>query len=123
MVGEFGKQIVLVAVGGAAGSVLRFSMGVFGAYLGASPLVAVTIINWLGCFAIGWWSGRPEAVGLETNVLVATGILGGFTTFSAFGLLSVREFQVHGWIWSLGMIVVHVIIGLLAVVLGSRMSG
>ncbi|HEV3026162.1 MAG TPA: CrcB family protein, partial [Planctomycetota bacterium] len=45
---------------------------------------ATLLINVLGCFLIGllmpWVEGRPEWL-----VFVITGILGGFTTFSAFG--------------------------------------
>ncbi|MFE3838343.1 fluoride efflux transporter FluC [Pseudogemmobacter sonorensis] len=76
-----------VALGGAIGSVLRhLAVSAFGA-----PW-AVIAINVSGSFAIGILlvplSGRP---GLSP--LLMTGLLGGFTTFSAFSLDSLRLWE------------------------------
>jgi CrcB protein len=74
-----------IAVGGAAGSVLRYAVGVaVAARLGAAFPWGTLLVNALGSFAIGLAVGvldRRSAAWL----LLVPGFLGGFTTFSAFG--------------------------------------
>ncbi|WP_324753137.1 CrcB family protein [Roseovarius sp. Pro17] len=77
-----------VALGGAIGASLRFSAGLWVARL-ASPSfpLAVMGVNVIGSFIMGafaiWSLERGHAA---LNPFVMTGILGGFTTFSAFSL-------------------------------------
>jgi CrcB protein len=82
-------HLALVAIGGAVGSVLRHIVNLFSLRL-AGPnfpwgTVAVNITGSLamGLF-IGWLVSRNGSQ--ELRIFVATGILGGFTTFSAFSL-------------------------------------
>jgi CrcB protein len=82
---------LLVALGGAVGSAGRYALVTAvsrDAAAGAFPL-GTFLVNLAGCFAIGLLAGTAErAAWLATDVrlFVMTGILGGFTTFSAFGL-------------------------------------
>lgn len=72
-----------VAIGGAIGSVLRFlTLQAFAAPWG------VMAINVLGSFLIGILYGPAGRLGLSP--LLLTGVLGGFTTFSAFSLDAAR---------------------------------
>jgi fluoride exporter len=84
---------LLVAVGGAAGSVLRYwmsgvaqrSVPVTGAW-SVFPLGTLAV-NVLGCLIVGALAEIGERRGPltpETRALVMVGFLGGFTTFSAF---------------------------------------
>jgi CrcB protein len=79
------NALLLVALGGAAGSVLRFlvSVGMLGLF-GAGFPWGTLAVNVLGSAAIGVAAG----LGLEgqARLLLVTGFLGGFTTFSAFSL-------------------------------------
>lgn len=70
----------LIALGGAAGSVLRYLMvSAIGAPLGTAA------VNVLGSFAIGvLFVALGSREGWQ--LLLMTGLLGGFTTFSAFSL-------------------------------------
>ncbi len=79
-------SLLYVAVGGAVGSSLRFLIG----QLVAFPLGTLTV-NVLGSFAIGqlWAILHARDVAHLTPLLV-TGLLGGFTTFSAFSLDALR---------------------------------
>lgn len=91
--GEFGKKmlnILLVAIGGAFGSVCRYLTGllmtrIFGANF---PWGTITV-NILGSFAIGFLTelvARRFNASMEMRLLLVVGILGGFTTFSSFSL-------------------------------------
>lgn len=82
----------LVALGGAIGASLRYLSGVgvlrlFGA---AEFPVAIMAVNILGSFLMGVFVVAAAAKGLtHLSPLVMTGVLGGFTTFSAFSLEAV----------------------------------
>ena len=85
------KAILLVALGGAVGSVARYKL---------SGLILHHTIDWrfpagtfavnvIGCLVAGVLAGLAEKHDMfspDARVLLFTGLLGGFTTFSAFGL-------------------------------------
>ena len=77
--------VLLVALGGAVGSVARYLVSVAAlATLGAGFPWGTLAVNILGSAAIGVAAG----MGIEgqQRLLLVTGVLGGFTTFSAFSL-------------------------------------
>ena len=83
-------HIALVAIGGAIGSSLRHLVN-FAAMrlLGINFPWGTLAVNVAGCFAMGVFIellGRRFNASNELRLFVATGILGGFTTFSAFSL-------------------------------------
>ena len=80
--------IAAVAAGGAAGSVARYLVSVGAASMGLSQAWGTLAVNVMGGFAIGalmelFVRGTILA---ELRLLLVTGFLGGFTTFSAFSL-------------------------------------
>ncbi len=83
------KNILLVAAGGAAGSVARYLLAkaLHDTPLGAFPLGTMAA-NILGCLAIGvvcgLSSGAGAPVGQDLKLLLTVGFCGGFTTFSTF---------------------------------------
>ena len=83
-------HVVLVAIGGAIGSSLRHLVNVAAMRLvGASFPWGTMVINIAGSFAMGVFIevlARRFNASNELRLFVATGILGGFTTFSAFSL-------------------------------------
>jgi fluoride exporter len=87
------NAILLVAAGGAAGSVARYLMasGIQQATSMAFPLGTV-LVNILGCFLIGilyvLLVARPDPRN-DLRALLMVGVLGGFTTFSSFSLETV----------------------------------
>lgn len=83
-------HILLVAIGGALGSVARYLVG-----LGMTRLLGVSFpwgtltVNIVGSFAIGILTelvARRFDASTELRLLLVVGILGGFTTFSSFSL-------------------------------------
>jgi CrcB protein len=88
------KAFLLVFLGGGAGSVLRYAVGRATAYLCSSPFPWGTfIVNVLGSFAagflMGWLATRETGHAAGPQLLLMTGFLGGFTTFSAFSVEAV----------------------------------
>ena len=83
-----------VAVGGAIGAVLRYQVGRALTYwLGPNVVTAfpwaTLTVNVLGSFAMGLLAGflaRYGQGGEQARLLLGVGLLGGFTTFSAFSL-------------------------------------
>jgi fluoride exporter len=82
--------ILWVALGGALGSAARYTINVWsGRMLGTDFPWHTMFVNILGCFAMGV---LVELMALKLDVsndaraFLTTGILGGFTTFSAFSL-------------------------------------
>ena len=82
-------KIFLAGIGGFLGSILRYSVSGFVQDVSRSihfPYGTLAV-NLIGCFAIGLLSHLAETRGFftaETRTLVFVGVLGGFTTFSAF---------------------------------------
>ena len=73
-----------VFLGGGAGSVLRYLVGL---WIGSAAFPWATFaVNTVGSLAIGLFSGWASRFGWseETRLLLTTGLCGGFTTFSTF---------------------------------------
>jgi CrcB protein len=85
-----------VALGGAVGATLRYALGlgiVRAAGHTAFP-VAILTANAIGSFLMGVFVVMAARHGLTyLSPLVATGLLGGFTTFSAFSLETANLWQ------------------------------
>ena len=120
------KQIFIVAIGGAIGSVLRYKLGGFALHHTQSWNFPVSTfsINLAGCFAIGILAALVEHHDLfspSVRLLLFTGLLGGFTTFSAFGYESV--FLLRRGLASIaaGYVILSVVGGIFAVVLGMKL--
>ena len=84
--------LLLVAVGGAAGAMLRYLFGVAAMRsFGAAFPWGTWGVNLIGGLAMGLLAGllaRGSEHGEMLRLLIGVGVLGGFTTFSAFSLES-----------------------------------
>lgn len=84
-----------VALGGAIGAALRFLTGVFVIRVwGEGFPVAIISVNVIGSFLMGLfvvWSFHKGMT--HWNPFIMTGVLGGFTTFSAFSLEAFTLFE------------------------------
>lgn len=109
-----------VALGGAIGAMLRFGAGV-AVLRFASPgfPVAVLGVNILGSFLMGVFVVFSVHRGLEyLNPFVMTGVLGGFTTFSAFSLEAFTLYEQGQTGQAALYVALSVICSLLALALG-----
>lgn len=83
------SSLIYVALGGAIGASLRFltGVGLFRAFGPQEFPVAILTVNVIGSFAMGFFVVTAAHRGLaHLNPFILTGIMGGFTTFSAFSL-------------------------------------
>lgn len=85
---------IALALAGATGTLLRFvAGGAVARALGGAPYWGTLFVNVVGCLAAGVVAGLVERGGLvppHLRVPVVAGLLGGFTTFSAFALDTLR---------------------------------
>jgi CrcB protein len=83
-------KYLLIAAGGALGSALRFAVqGWIHRLAGGSFPAGTLVVNVLGCLLVGLLSAMfagPVFVRPEYRFGLLAGLLGGFTTFSTFGL-------------------------------------
>jgi len=120
-------NILLVALGGALGSVSRYLLGAWVQSVSRSidfPY-GTLMVNLVGCFVIGFLSQLAEARSVFTSEARAfgfIGILGGFTTFSSFGNDTVNLIRDGETFTALANVGANVILGLTLVWLGRAVA-
>ena len=113
---------LMVALGGAAGSVLRYGAGRLAvSYFGPSTILDTFFVNVTGSFALGVFISLTRdrvSVPTEYRGLVAIGLLGGYTTFSTLSVEAIRLAE-SGEVLKAGLSVAgNVAVGLLAAYMG-----
>ena len=121
------SQIILVGIGGFIGSVFRFLLSGFVHRL--VPLsefpFGTFAVNVVGCLLIGLLNGLAETrqvISPELRLFLMIGILGGFTTFSAFGYETLSLIRGAEVFRAMGNVFLHVLFGLVAVWLGDMLG-
>jgi fluoride exporter len=85
---------ILVATGGALGALMRYAAVLAAAKLAPGFLFATMLVNILGSFLIGLVMARLTTLYAEPlKLFLAVGVLGGFTTFSAFSWEALQMLQ------------------------------
>ena len=115
------KMIVAIGIGSCIGGISRYLLSQFiqNKFLSSFPFGTLGV-NIIGCFLIGIVFGVSERgnISNEWRLFLATGVLGGFTTFSAFSNETVGLLR-EGQLWhALVYIACSVLIGLLATFTG-----
>jgi CrcB protein len=113
-------RILFIGLGGFVGAILRYGVG--GLVQRATPVAAfpfgTLVVNICGCFAIGALAQLIEARGTlhpNARVFLTIGLIGGFTTFSAFANETLDGFR-HGLAGiAIANVVLSVALGLAAV--------
>lgn len=121
------KGILLVALGGALGSVSRYRL---------SGLILHHTVDWrfpagtfavnvIGCLVAGVLAGFAEKydyLSPDARIFIFTGILGGFTTFSAFGLETMFLIKRGELMVASANVILSVVAGLIALWIGFGLS-
>ena len=113
-------KLFLAGIGGFIGSSLRYAVTGFVQQWSRSidfPYGTLAV-NLIGCFLIGFLSQLAESRGVftaDTRTFVFIGILGGFTTFSAFGNETMNLWRDGENTLAMANIAAHLILGLGAV--------
>ena len=116
------KNLLLVGLGGSIGSMLRYA---FSLIVNSKVFPYATLsVNIIGSFIIGLvFAMSVKEAGLLNNwrLFLATGICGGFTTFSAFSLESMGLLQNGRIGMALIYIIISIIAGIVATFLGYQL--
>jgi CrcB protein len=114
---------VLVMVGGGLGSALRHAANRAGlALIGPNFPAGTLFVNVVGSALIGlfagWFAFRGETASADLRLFLATGICGGFTTFSSFSLDAVLLWQRGDYTTCAGYVVASFAGAILGLVVG-----
>lgn len=111
------KTIILVGMGGAIGSIMRYlaATGIQSKFLSAFPY-GTMCVNISGCFLIGliYALATKNNLSPEWRFFLATGICGGYTTFSSFSYESLSLLRDGEILYASLYIAASVFLGVLA---------
>lgn len=116
--------IASIALGGAAGSVLRYALNRWVGQPDGLPL-GILVVNLSGTLVLGLVATLfLERLGVSDNMRLAitVGLLGGFTTFSTVWLDTLHLLNGGRWVWALTNLLVSAVGGLAAAWLGQQLA-
>lgn len=118
-------NVLLVALGGGLGAAGRFGVSLAIPARADGWPWATFLINVSGSLLIGvlagWLSTRGEA-GEQWRLFLGVGVLGGFTTFSAYSLETMRMIERNDWLGASTYSIGSVLAGLAAVAIGMMIA-
>jgi CrcB protein len=121
-------KLLLVGAGGATGAMARYLVGVaYGRLFGPTRgYLATGFINVTGGLLMGLLIGllalKVSEGGERWRLLLAVGVLGGYTTFSSFALEAVMLMERKDYTAMWGYVLGSVVLSILAVMLGLAIS-
>jgi len=120
------QKVCLVALGGAAGAIARYGLSMGLKRVGGlEPAWGTFAVNALGCLAFGVIATlitRRSAHAELLSALILVGFMGSFTTFSSFAFHTV-ELANKNWTSAAVNLLGQNIVGLLLILLGTRLGG
>jgi CrcB protein len=119
--------LALVGVGGLIGASTRYAIGRWVNDLAGNPTFpyGTLAVNVIGCLLIGILAGLAATrtlIGVDTRAFLMIGVLGGFTTFSAFGLDTIELMRRGDYFVGVSNIALQVTLGLVAVWAGLKIA-
>lgn len=116
-------KLIYVGLGGFLGAISRFAMGEWLHSDHGFP-VGTLAVNLLGCLALGWFLAfaKRKAIRGEMVLLIGTGFLGAFTTFSTFSVETVNLLLAGQSFMALTYVLVSILIGLICTFLGFKLA-
>jgi len=120
------KTLFAIGLGGFIGSVLRYLCSIsFSKVLINDFPIGTLLVNIIGCFFIGLIinSSLIELSNFPIDEFMIIGLLGGFTTFSAFGIESYTMIKNGNPQIAILYIVLSIILSLIAIYISSKFNG
>lgn len=118
--------IVLLVVFGAAGTLARYGLqGWVQHWTGSTFPNGTLAVNLLGCFLLGGvaqFGFQHTAIPPDWRTAITVGFFGAFTTFSTFSWETIRMLEDGAWPGAAAYLILSVLGGLLAVILGMRLA-
>jgi CrcB protein len=114
-----------VAAGGGLGTLARAVIAEAAASNGMDTLWVVLFVNVVGALALGWYAAHVRHSNRWATLVVgfvAAGVLGSFTTFSAFSFEVVELFESGDWLIGVLYAAITVGAGLTAAIIGRRFA-
>ncbi|MGB5158694.1 fluoride efflux transporter FluC [Desulfobacterium sp. N47] len=117
------SNIIIVGIGGFTGAILRYLISGYIQNLAqkAAFPYGTLAVNITGCFLIGLFSQLVESqagISSELRTFLIIGLLGAYTTYSAFSNETMNLLQNHQFFLALINVGTHLFLGLSAVLLG-----
>jgi len=114
--------VLLIAVGGAIGSVARYLLSSFVLRVtGTLFPLGTFVVNAIGCFVFGLIAGAADQripLSPHARAFLLIGIIGGFTTFSSYEYESFALIRDGQMLWAAINLVAQVVIGLITMLVG-----
>ena len=117
------QNLFAIAVGGALGALCRYGVNVACVRLfAASTAFATLAVNVVGCLLIGLLVASPLGQKTLAHAALGIGFLGALTTFSTFGIETVRLYQLGSPSAALMNVAANVILGITATAAGLQLG-
>lgn len=120
------QKLIFIALAGSLGTLCRYGMGsLVHRWLGAGFPWGTVCVNLAGSFLFGLvWTLAAEraAISAELRVIILTGFMGAFTTFSTFMFETGELLRGGQWLWALGNLGLQNIVGLAALLAGMALA-
>jgi CrcB protein len=115
-------RLAWLAVLGACGTLARYWLDGLVLWLcGPRFPWGILVVNALGCFLFGVIYPLAEErllIGGETRLIILTGFMGAFTTFSTFTFQTVEFLRDSQWGWAAANVVGQIVLGLVCMLVG-----
>ena len=116
---------MLVATGGALGAILRYLLTLISAKLFATSIYGTISVNIIGSFLIGYFITSSVGNNLSDNFIkffLIIGLLGSFTTFSAFSYEVIDLLNSNKYVTSVTYIFISIFICIMSAYLGTLLN-
>ena len=111
-----------VAIAGALGALARSGVSIWSLrQFGSSFPYGTLIVNLVGCFCLGFVAELAldnPGLTLKARTIIGTGFFGAFTTFSTFGVETLRAIEAGDWGVAAANVTVNVVAGVILAAVG-----
>lgn len=116
------QNFIIVGLGGAIGSMLRYGVTILSAHLGIfmSGQAATLLVNILGSMLMGWITGMCQQS--HWTLFLTMGLCGGFTTFSTFSMQNVKLLEEGYYITAVLYILLTLVLCVTSCIIGYAIS-